>query len=78
MYQSKWKDVISEVPQGPVLGPVLFIIYINDLPEFLRSTGKIFADDTKIYNKDTNSDINLTGPWCSICTTKALATMFQG
>ena len=53
---SSWKDVISGVPQGSVLGPILFIIYNNDIP-VVRSTVKIFADDTKIYNKDTNSDL---------------------
>ena len=45
------------MPQGSVLGPILFIIYINDLPEVVNSTVKIFADDTKVYNKDTNNDI---------------------
>ena len=54
---STWKDVISGVPQGSVLGPILFIIYINDLPDIVTSKVKIFAHDTKLYNKDSNSDI---------------------
>jgi ribonucleases P/MRP protein subunit RPP40 len=44
--------VVSDVPQGSVLGPILFIIYINDLTQ-LWSSGtvsvKLFANDTKIY-----------------------------
>ena len=43
------KIVLSGIPQGSVLGPVLFIIYINDLPEEISSNIKIFADDTKIF-----------------------------
>ena len=48
---SPWSDVISGIPQGSVLGPVLFSIYINDLPKEIVNPVLLFADDTKIFSK---------------------------
>ena len=48
---SSWKSVLSGVPQGYVLGPILFLVYINNVEEGV--TGKIlkFPDDTKLFRK---------------------------
>ena len=46
---SNRKEVASGIPQGTVLGPILFVIYINNLPEAVESAAYLFADDTKIF-----------------------------
>ena len=48
---SEWKGIQSGIPQGSVFASVLFIIYINDLPDVIDPVCKIFADDTKIYSR---------------------------
>ena len=47
--QSSSVPVMSSVPQGSVLGPCLFLAYINDLPDSLKSKDRLFADDTVVY-----------------------------
>jgi len=56
---SSWSPVKSGVPQGTVLGPILFLIFINDLPDAIKSSIKLFADDTVIYRKIETSDDQL-------------------
>ena len=52
---SMWAPVTSGIPQGSVLGPILFTIYINDLPDIVKNITKLFADDTKIYSIVNNT-----------------------
>ena len=69
--KSDTAPVISGIPQGTCLGPLLFVIYINDLLDDIDSDGFLFADDTKIFRKITSpndseilqSDINKLENW---------------
>ena len=56
---SERAPVTSGVPQGSVLGPTLFIYFINDLPEEVKCNLKIFADDTKAYTQINSTEDKL-------------------
>ena len=55
--ESPWEDIVSGVPQGSVLGPLMFLIYINDLTDNISANIKLFADESYLFIKVI--DINL-------------------
>ena len=71
---SQWIDVTSGVPQGSVLGPLLFILYVNDITDGVQSTLEMFADDFKLYRtiKDPHDldimekDLNYISSWSKL------------
>ena len=64
-------QVSSGVPQGSVLGPNLYLLYINDLPDSLKSQVCLFADDTAVYltvqgqadSKKLQNDLDILQEW---------------
>ena len=66
-------DVLSGVLQGSALGPLVFICYINDLPDVIYTNVKIFADDTKLFTDasarsnalELQSDIERLQEWAN-------------
>ena len=53
---SEWVDVISGVPEGPALGPILFLIYVNDIPEIVNCSIQMLADETKLFSNVKSID----------------------
>ena len=51
---SNWEDVLSGIPQGSILGPTLFVMFINDMPDAITSLSKMFADDAKVFRQIEN------------------------
>ena len=71
---SIWKNVSAGVPQGSVFGPLLFLIYINDLTEALSTNAKLFADDTSLLSvmhdiqtsaNNLNKDLERANNWAT-------------
>ena len=69
---SSWANINAGVSQGSILGPLLFLIYINDLPDKLISVSKLFADDISIFStvfdvnksaEDLNKDLTTINDW---------------
>ena len=58
---SSWRPDLSGVPQASTLGPLLFLVYINDLPNELKSSAKLFADDASLFTivKGKNESVNI-------------------
>ena len=58
---SSWRPVLAGVPQGSILGPLLFVVYMNDLPNELKFNAKLFVDDTALFtivkNKQESADV---------------------
>ena len=69
---SEWQNVTIGIPQGSILGPLLFLIYINDLSGDLSSKAKLFADDTSLFSvthdittsaNELNNDLKKISDW---------------
>ena len=76
---SEWRKIMSGIPQGSVLGPLLFLIYINDLLDGINSLCKIFPEDTSLFSKvydmhksarEVSDDLGKISYWAYQCKMK--------
>ena len=65
---SDWRSVTSGIPQGSILGSILFRIFINDLPEVLSCLVKFYADDAKVVDNEVRlqANVNTAEQWAII------------
>ena len=60
MVLSEWKHVTNNIPQGLVLGPIPFVIFIDDMPDEVKyNTYKLYDDDCKLYGKVRSTGDNI-------------------
>ena len=57
---SSWSNIETGVPQGSILGPLLFFIYINDLSDGLSTNGRLYADDVSLFSVVDNIKLSVT------------------
>ena len=69
---SNWQPILAGVPEGSILEPLFFLMYINDLPDGLKSNVKLFADDTSLFSvvknkeesaSDLTNDLDMISKW---------------
>ena len=60
---SEWQKVLAGVPQGSILGPLLFLISIKDIPANLECNMKIFPDETSLFSLVRDSNKNFAKHW---------------
>ena len=60
---SSWENINAGVPQGSILGPLLFLVYINDLSIGVSSNCKLFADETSLFPATLLNDLTVISNW---------------